>query len=212
LASPYLGPRVLEVGAGSGTMFRCILDHELAVALELDSGLVEVLRQRFDSRPNVSIIPGNVNQPSVLEHLRALSVDSVMTFNVLEHIQDDVAALRSIASVLKPGGSVAVLVPAFPGIFGAMDRGVGHIRRYRRRDLVRKMELAGFSVSEAHYVNMPGYLAWFINGRVLGATSPAGGPRLVALYDKVVIPLTRSLERTVHPPLGQSLFVAATRS
>jgi SAM-dependent methyltransferase len=212
LALPYLGTRVLEVGAGSGTMFECILERELAVALELDSGLAEVLRQRFDSRPNVAIVHGNVNQPAVLEDLRALNVDSVMTFNVLEHIEDDVAALRSIASVLKPGGSVAVLVPAFPGVFGAMDRGVGHIRRYRRPDLVRKMQRAGFSVSEAHYVNMPGYLAWFINGRVLRSPSPAGGPRLVALYDKVVIPLTRSLERTVHPPFGQSLFVAGTRS
>jgi len=211
MAAPYLGRRVLELGAGSGTMFSCLLDREHAVALELDPGLVQELEQRFDSRPNVTIIEGNVNEPAIIGSLRSLHVDSAMTINVLEHIEDDLSALRSIAAVLDPGGSLAVLVPAFPSIFGAMDRGVGHVRRYRRQGLVTKMESAGFSVLAAHYVNFPGYFAWFINGRVLRATSPAGGSRLVSLYDKTVIPMTRLLERAVHPPCGQSLFVVGSK-
>ena len=211
LASPYLGNRVLEVGAGSGTMFDCLGDRELAVALEIDPGFVQALEQRFDSRSNVTVMAGNINEPAIIGKLRTLRVDSAMSINVLEHIEDDGSALSSIASVLDPGGSLAVLVPAFPSIFGAMDRGVGHVRRYRRRELVTKMQTAGFSVSAAHYVNLPGFFAWFINGRVLHATSPAGGSRLISLYDKTVVPVTRLLERSFHPPCGQSLFVAGSK-
>ena len=211
MASPYLGSRVLEVGAGSGTMFNCVVERQHAVALEIDPSLVAELKRRFDSRSNVTVLHGSVNDPAVIDQLRALRVDSAMTFNVLEHIEDDVSALRSVASVLSPGDSLTVLVPAFPSIFGAMDRGVGHVRRYRRKELVSKMQVAGFSVVEAHYVNMPGYFAWFLNGRVLRATSPAGGSRLVSFYDKTVIPMTRLLEKTIDPPCGQSLFVAASR-
>ena len=210
MATPYLGNRVLEVGAGSGTMFNCVAEREIAVALEPDPGLVAELQQRFDSKSNVKVVQGNVNDPEVIDQVRALRIDSAMTFNVLEHIEDDRSALRSIASVLSPGGSLAVLVPAFPSIYGAMDEGVGHVRRYRRKELVGKMQEAGFSVVEAHYVNMPGYLAWFVNGRVLRAKSPTGGPRVVSFYDKTVIPTTRVLEKVANPPFGQSVFVAGT--
>lgn len=211
MASPYLGNRVLEVGAGSGTMFECLIGREHAVALEIDPGLVTELKLRFDSRADVTIVQGNVNDAAVIDELRALRVDSAMSFNVLEHIEDDVSALGAVASVLDPGAPLAVLVPAFPSIFGAMDRGVGHVRRYRRRELVTKMESAGFTVAEAHYVNLPGYFAWFVNGRVLRSSSPAGGPRLVSVYDKTVIPVTRLLEKAIDPPCGQSLFVAGVK-
>jgi len=211
LAAPFLGDRVVDVGAGSGTMFNCIADRDLAVALEPDPHLVRMLEKRFRSRPNVAVVKGGVNDIAVIEELRSMRIDSAMTFNVLEHIEDDESALRSIASVLSPGGSLAILVPAFPGIFGTMDRGVGHVRRYRRKELVTKMSRAGFSVSAAHYVNMPGYFAWFVNGRILRATSLAGGPRLVAVYDKTVVRVTCRLERVVRPPWGQSLFVAGSK-
>lgn len=211
LAAPYLGERVLEVGAGSGTMFSCILDRERAVAIEIDAELVQVLLDRFGQRPNVHVIHGNLTGSATAEAVRDLQVDSAMTFNVLEHIEDDGAALESIASVLNPGDTLAVLVPAFPGIYGAMDRGVGHVRRYRKKDLVVKMEDAGFSVLRAYYVNFPGYFAWFVNGRVLRADAPAGGSRMVSLYDSTVIPLAKRLEAMVRPPCGQSLFAVASR-
>jgi SAM-dependent methyltransferase len=211
MASPYLGSRVLEVGAGSGTIFECLVEREFAVALEIDPGLVSELERRFNARLNIKVVQGNVNDPAIVERLRALRIDSALSFNVLEHIEDDASALRSIASVLDPGACLAVLVPAFPGIFGAMDRGVGHVRRYRRHELVTKMESAGFAVAEARYVNMPGYFAWFVNGRVLRSSAPAGGPRLVAFYDKTVVPITRLLEKVVDPPFGQSLFVAGAK-
>ena len=210
LAAPYLGGRVLEVGAGIGTMLECVLDRELVVGLEVEPPLAAELRRRFGDAPNVRVIEGSINDPATLEELRLCRIDSAMTFNVLEHIEDDATALRSIASALRPGGNLAVFVPAFPSIYGAMDRGVGHVRRYRRPELVDKMRAAGFDVKAANYVNLPGYFAWFLNGRVLRSDAPAGGPKMVSLYDRTVIAATRRLERRIHPPFGASVFVAGT--
>jgi hypothetical protein len=156
-------------------------------------------------------VEGSVNDRHVMARLAELGVDSAVSFNVFEHIEDDRTALASVAEVLPSGGALAVFVPAFPGIYGQMDKGVGHVRRYRRPELVRKMEGAGFAVQRAHYVNLPGYVAWFVNGRVLRATSPVGGSRMVSAYDSVAVPVTRRVERMVRPPFGQSLFVAGRR-
>jgi len=212
LAAPFLGRRVLELGAGSGTMFECVLDRDLAVALEIDGELIKVLQKRFGQHPNVRVVHGSLSNTPTLEAVRGMRVDSAMTFNVLEHIEDDAGTLASIADVLGPGDTLSVLVPAFPSIYGAMDRGVGHVRRYRTKELVTKMGDAGFSVVKARYVNFPGFFAWFVNGRVLRSEFPAGGERLVSIYDKTVVPATRALERVVRPPCGQSLFVAGRRN
>jgi len=211
LADPHLGKRVLEVGAGSGTMLDCVVDREHAIGLEIDPGFACAMEERFQAHPNVSVVCGSVTQSATMQAVSALQPDSAMTFNVLEHIDDDEEALRSIASVLRPGDALAVLVPAFPAIFGAMDRGVGHVRRYRRSDLVAKMERAGFDVPVAHYVNAVGYFAWFVNGRVLRSTAPVGGARAIDRYDRHVIPVLRRIERSWRPPFGQSLFAVGTR-
>jgi SAM-dependent methyltransferase len=211
LAAPYLGDRVLEVGAGTGTMFSCIADREHAVAIEPDQDLFQELDRRFGASPNVSLICGNLEDDATVATLRQASLDSAMMFNVLEHIEDDVSVLRVLASVLGAGGRLAIFVPAFPGIFGSMDRAVGHVRRYRRPDLVAKMQATGFTVKAAYYVNLPGYFAWFVNGRVLRSQSPAGGARMVSMYDRAVVPATRAAERRVHPPFGQSLLVVGVK-
>jgi SAM-dependent methyltransferase len=143
--------------------------------------------------------------------LKDLRLDSALSVNVLEHIDDDTAALRAMWSFLAPGNTMTVFVPAFPSIFGAMDVGVGHVRRYRKRELVAKVQAAGFSVLDVRYVNLPGFFAWFINGRVLRRNQPLGGSRLVAFYDRTVIMVARLVESVIRPPFGQSLFLAARR-
>ena len=203
---------MLEVGAGTGTLFECLLDREHAVGLEIDPLLAASLRTRFDGRSNVTVVEGNVNDEAVLARLSELDVDSAVSFNVFEHIEDDRAAFASVAQILPRGSSFAVFVPAFPSIFGQMDRGVGHVRRYRRPELTAKLEHAGFTVVRARYVNLPGYVAWFVNGRILRAASPVGGAQTVSIYDSVVVPVTRRIERIIRPPFGQSLFVVGRRA
>jgi SAM-dependent methyltransferase len=134
-----------------------------------------------------------------------------MSFNVLEHIADDTAVLRNVFDVLPPGGRFVCFVPAFPSIYGSIDRALGHVRRYTRAEMKAKMAGAGFVTVEARYMNFIGYFAWFVAGRVVRLDSFGEAGSTVKAYDRLVIPISRSLERLLPPPFGQSLLAVGER-
>jgi SAM-dependent methyltransferase len=135
------------------------------------------------------------------------SHSAAVAYNVLEHIPEDVAALRGFAKLLRPGGAVVLIVPAFEFAMGRFDRAVGHQRRYRVAGLRAALEEASLRVERIHYVNSLGLLAWFVGMRLLRMT-PAEGP-VLTVWDRGVIPVLRRLERGRQPPFGQSVFAVA---
>jgi hypothetical protein len=137
----------------------------------------------------------------MVETLRPHALDSAMTSNVLEHVEDDRGALRNIASLLPPGAPIYVLVPAFDAIYGAHDEADHHFRRYTKRSFREMVAPLPISVERQYYMNFPGFFAWYVLGRVV--KKPLGEGE-VGLYDKV-IPLIRAIEERVRPPIGQSL-------
>ena len=127
-----------------------------------------------------------------------------MAFNVLEHIPDHVQALRAAHRLVRPGGRVIMLVPAFEFAMSRFDRTVGHVRRYTKRSLAQAFRDAGLEPELVHYVNAPGLPAWFVGMRLLGMT-PGEGP-VLRVWDSVVVPAARAVESRVRPPFGQSVF------
>ena len=135
--------------------------------------------------------------------------DSAVLINVLEHIPDDSGALRVIYEGLRPGGTLAVFVPAYEALYSEFDRSIGHFRRYRRSTLATALSHAGFDVPAAHYVNAPGTFAWWLVVRQLGATPTQGG--LAGLYDRAVVPWARRVEAIAPPRFGQSVFAVGQK-
>ena len=211
-AAPFVGRRVLEVGAGIGTMTACVADRELVVALETSKSYADHMRRAFADNPAVRVVEGDVTDAGLMAQLAEHRFDSAITFNVLEHIEDDVAALRGIHDALLPGGSLAALVPAGRALYCDMDRSVGHHRRYTRRELVSKARRVGFEVVQARHVNVTGYLLWLVRGRVMRKSTITGGAgRLLDAYDRHLVPRLRALEMRWSPPFGQSLLLVGRR-
>lgn len=202
---PYLGGRVLDVGAGIGTFSELAASAcELVVAVEPDAGFAAALRQRFAGRANVVVVEaGAESLDTELEPL-----DAIICLNVLEHIPDHEGALRRFHERLRPGGHLLILVPAHPFLFGAIDRALHHERRYRRESLRTLLERCGFTVTEIRYVNPVGALGWLVSGRVLRSEQIPSGP--LRLYDRIV-PLLRALDR-VEVPFGLSVWAVARRA
>ncbi|MEX2291836.1 MAG: class I SAM-dependent methyltransferase [Mycobacteriales bacterium] len=203
LALPYLGDDPLEVGSGLG---HYAADWAAAgvprwTASEADPGRLDALRTRFAGDPVVRVRELSVPITGTAEH------SAVVAYNVLEHIPDDVGALRGFAGLLRPGGRVVLVVPAFPSAMSNFDRAVGHQRRYRRRTLRAAAEQAGLQVEVLHHVNSIGLLAWYVHMRVMGAQPRAG--LSLQIFDKVFVPVLRRLEARVPPPAGLSLFLVA---
>jgi SAM-dependent methyltransferase len=199
LALPYLGHDAVEIGSGTGDYAADIAAEGVRVcASEVGSDRLARLRSRFEGASLVRVIELRAPAAQNGNH------SSAFAFNVLEHIEDDVGALKSFARLVRPGGRVVLFVPAFPFAMSSFDRRIGHVRRYRREHIRRVMTEAGLEVEVLHHVNAPGLVAWFIGMRLLRMT-PSAGP-LLRLWDRRVIPVARWLETRVRPPFGQSLF------
>jgi SAM-dependent methyltransferase len=137
------------------------------------------------------------------------SFDSVVLVNVLEHIEDDAAALRDILTGLRPGGTVVLFVPAFQALYSEFDRLVGHYRRYRKGELAALVRGAGFEVVESRYVNCIGALAWWVVARQLGRFPKSRSA--MRAYDRTVVPVIRAVESRWTPPFGQSVLCIGRR-
>jgi SAM-dependent methyltransferase len=201
LAAPWLGSDPLEVGSGLGDQAAEWVElRGRFTASEADPTRLAHLRRRFADDPRVRVRRLQVPLAVTTSH------SSVLAFNVLEHINDDVEAARAFGRLAVPGGWVVVLVPAFGFAMGRFDAELGHYRRYTRGSLATTLEAAGLQVRVCHYVNALGLCAWTLGVRVLGMR-PRAGPALRA-YDALVPALER-LEQVRRPPFGQSVFAVA---
>lgn len=202
----HLGQRVLEIGAGIGTITRVLEPgRELLIALEVDRFYVDRLKNMFRGKPHVRPYLSDVALAD-WEALKAERLDTIVLSNVLEHIPDDGAAVRRFRQILPPGGKVLILVPALPELYGAIDEAVGHYRRYTPELLRKVLEENGFAVDTLEWMNLVGIPGWFMNSRVLRRRAV---PKLqLKLYDKLA-PLLAEAERRVKLPVGMSLFAVA---
>ena len=142
----YIGNEVLEIGAGMGNLTRALSrKRKRYVATEVDGKHLTRLRSRLQNRGNVEIGRCDLTKASDFAPFME-SMDTVVCLNVLEHIEDDLAALRNIYSVLQPGGCALILVPEGQEIYGRMDEVLGHFRRYSEALLQSRLQEAGFTV------------------------------------------------------------------
>ncbi|MDQ2871395.1 MAG: glycosyltransferase [Acidobacteriota bacterium] len=209
-----IGRRVLEIGAGFGNLTRHIAQdgdegRELVVASDLDPVAVEYLKGVFREDPRVRVASYEFPlAPPVRAELQAMEIDTIVCCNVLEHIEQDQATLADMHALLKPGGRLALLVPALQKIYGTLDEHLLHFRRYEKADLEAKLKSAGFSIEDCRFVNRPGVFGWWLNGRVLKRkVLPRGQLRAFSL----ILPLLRREEKS-PPAYGLSLLAIAKRA
>jgi len=204
LVSREIGRRVVEVGCGVGNFTGLLLDREAVIAVDPDAECIGRVRARYGDRANLHTAAADACDEAFLEVAR-FRPDSVVCLNVLEHIEDDEGAVRNMASVTPGGGVVVLLLPAFPALFGPIDRNLGHWRRYRRGDIERLAGAGGLRVRRARYLNIAGFFGWWMNARVLRRDTQSAAQ--IATFDRVVVPVMSRIESALPAPFGQSLFV-----
>lgn len=191
----------LEFGAGIGTLARRWQNTvgQAPDCVELDPDLRRILSGRgFRAFANVA------EAGRTYRH--------VYTSNVLEHIEDDMAALGQLRDVMLPGGMIAIYVPACMAIYSALDRKIGHFRRYGRAELRQKLLDSGFCIDLIEYRDCAGFLAWWLSSRLAGAETAAISPGMLRCYDRFCYPVSRLLDRLgMSRVLGKNLFALARK-
>ena len=194
---------VLEFGAGIGTLSQLWLSRTgvRPECLEIDESLRKIIVGRgfrcYDSLDAIS-----------------KAYDGIYTSNVLEHIEDDVAVLKRLHRLLKPGGMLAIYVPAFMLLYSHIDASVGHYRRYGKKDLLSRLEQAQFAILECRYVDSIGFFAWL----ALKMIGPRKGgsddlDRKLRVYDTYGYPVSAFLDELLFKHLfGKNILAIARRT
>src|SRR5213082_1511335 len=151
-------PRLLDVGCGTGGNLEMLSEFGAVEGVDVSQDAVEFCRAR-------GVAPVKQAAAEDLPY-NDESFDLVTGFDVIEHLDDDVAGLREMRRVLRPGGRVMVIVPAFMWLWGVQDDVSHHRRRYTLSSLRRVMTEAGFEVERATYANIT-FFAPILAGRAL---------------------------------------------
>ncbi len=207
--------RVLDVGCSIGNLTHILADRlkddgsdSHVTGVEIIPEAAERFHRRFHHRPDLAVVCGDI-MADVRELEAVGPFDAAVSFNVLEHMEDDLAALRAIGKRLRPGGRIGLLVPGGGDkLYGTLDSLDRHFRRYTPARLRTRLEAAGFEVLHIRKLNALGAILWFLKGRVL--RSRRFDPGEVRLFDRLV-PALRRVERMFGPPFGQSLAAVARR-
>lgn len=209
---PYLGARVVEVGAGSGSFTRLLAAEPIAAltAIEPAPEMFARLQGTVSGlRGDVAVSAVNGYLDDFSAQLRGGGVSSCVLVNVLEHVEDDVAELARVREVLDAGGHACLFVPALMALYSPFDEAIGHIRRYRKQELEDKCAAAGLTVCHARYFDLLGILPWLVRFKLLRARGLGAGS--VRAYDSLGVRLMRMLESRVAPPVGKNVIVVARR-
>lgn len=208
--------RVLDAGCSTGNITAVAADwllgqklpagEPLIVGIEIMARAVEEFRSQHGNRAEMKVIQGNMlSPPQDLQELAPF--DAAFSANVLEHIEDDVEALRAIGRLLIPGGRLGLFVPGGGDfLYGTLDSLDRHFRRYTVPKLRSRLELAGYEVEGVRFVNSAGFFLWYFKGRILRSKQFHIGE--VKGFDRMV-PFFMKLDQVLGPHFGQSLAAIA---
>ena len=209
LFRPFIGRRVLEVGAGIGTMSRKLVrSADLVVGIEPNANCLARLESAMHGEPKFTMLSCHLEECD-LDDLRRKQLDTIYCVNVLEHIEDDVAALRMFKELIVPGGHVLIYVPAVQAAYGPLDAELGHHRRYGKRTLSAAFAAAGLDLIRLKYANPIGLIGWMYNSHVTKARHHS--LEQVKLFERFVAPWALPLERLIPPPIGSSLVAVGRK-
>ena len=192
--------KVLDFGAGIGTLsniWNKLEDTSSITCLEPDEGQVKIILERG------------------LSGFTSLSVDSafdyIFTSNVLEHIDDDRAAIKFLFNHLSLDGKVGIFVPANKFIYSHIDKKLEHFRRYDKKELIEKVAGAGFKIDSCVFVDSIGLFAWLFL-KIFKLQISESGSRLLPIYDKFIWPISQFLDNLGLKYLfGKNLLLLACK-
>lgn len=203
----YALNRILEVGCAVGNFTKKIINRDCVCAIDVEDGYIRTIKNTFKDSANFKAFKYDISSAEVRE-LKQEKFDTIVCFNVLEHIDKDDIALDNMYHLLEKGGHLCLIVPAFQLIFGEMDATDNHYRRYTKRLIMEKIGRAGFNIVKAKYINTLGFFGWWFNGKIMKRRFIPF--RQTLIFDKIV-PFIGFVESFLNPPFGQSLVLIAKK-
>jgi 2-polyprenyl-3-methyl-5-hydroxy-6-metoxy-1,4-benzoquinol methylase len=201
---PFCSGKILEIGSGIGNISGFFIEDKADIYLtDIRENYCEVLRKKFSGASGVQQM--DLTHPDFdLQYTNHLGkYDSVFALNVIEHIKNDSLAIENCNKLLKPGGNLVILVPAYQQLYNRFDVELEHFRRYTKDQLGQIFISNKFQVVHAQYFNFMGIPGWYVSGKLQkNRTIPK---TQMSLYNRLV-PIFRIIDRLVFNKMGLSVI------
>ena len=199
----FLNGEILEIGCGIGNFTKSLTDYGQVWAIDIDNYNLTKTK-RIIKRDKVGF--GDIEKGEFFFNKKKF--DTIVCINVLEHIEDDIKAVKNLYQLLKPKGVLILLVPSHPTLYGQIDRSIGHFRRYSKNILNEILKKVGFKIIKSRRLNFLGSIGWFIAGKILKESKIKKDQ--VKIFN-LFAPLVLKLEDLFEPPIGTSILTIAQR-
>lgn len=201
---PFCKGAVLEVGSGTGNISEFFVNNKYDISVsDLRENYRIILKDKFNL-PENKVLDLDIVAPDFDIKSKELlnSFDSVFSLNVVEHIKDDDLAIKNMVKLLKPGGNLVILVPAYQALYNNFDTTLEHYRRYNKKSLTKLMGNYGEIIS-SFYFNAVGTLGWWVSGKLFkNKMIPEGEMKL---YNSLV-PIIKIVDKVTFNKVGLSVI------
>lgn len=201
--------KILEIGSGIGNISKHFVEDKQDISLtDLRDNYLHTLHKNFPEYSN-SIFKLDIAHSEFDNRYASMfeKYDTVFALNVVEHIENDREAISNIKKLIKPGGKIIILVPAFQSLYNSFDKALEHYRRYTKKDLVALIS-SQFTVIHSQYFNVFGILGWFVSGQLLKKkTIPRNQ---MELYDNLIL-VSKALDKLVFNSIGLSVIAVGEK-
>ncbi|MFO7616345.1 MAG: class I SAM-dependent methyltransferase [Bacteroidales bacterium] len=209
---PWCRGEILEIGSGIGNISDFFIREGASIHLsDIREGYCQKLTEHYGHHPNVTGIETiDLADKEFDQRYRHLlnRFDTVFALNVVEHIFDDQLALTNCHRLLKPGGRVVILVPAYQWLYNNFDRELEHYRRYNRKNLGELLKSTNFNVIHSQYFNAAGMAGWFVSGKIQRHRMiPLGQMRL---FNRLVV-IFRLIDKLIFHSVGISVIMVGKK-
>ena len=208
---PFLQGNILEIGSGIGNISAFFLTDNATITLsDTDVFYIQKLKNKFYSFQNLNgVLLIDIQDPcfETTYDLIKEQYDSIFLLNVLEHVADDTAALKNCRFLLKPGGTLLILTPAYSLLYSSLDKALGHYRRYTKSQLNYLLQMNNLVPKKSFYFNALGIVAW-LYGKILRLkTIPATE---MGLFNKIT-PFAKFIDKIMFRKIGLSVLIAGEK-
>ena len=209
---PYCSGKILEIGSGIGNISQFFIEANASITLsDIRKNYCNQLKKRFSNSPALEeVLLIDLTDPDFENKYQEYekTFDTVFALNVVEHIEDDSLALKNCHFLLKDGGTLLILVPAYQSLYCRFDKELGHFRRYTKKTLGKIFKLNNFHIKDSRYFNAMGIFGWIFSGKILREkTIPEGQ---MDLYNKLV-PVFRIIDKMFLRSFGLSVIIVGSK-
>jgi len=210
--SKNLDGKILEVGSGIGNISACFLrDKRQLYLTDIRDNYCDYLKHQFSEDPSL----GSISKLDLVHpDFDSLYADQLDTFdglfalNVVEHIEDDNLAIANCKKLLKKGGRLVILVPAYQGLYNGFDKALEHYRRYNKSSLSKLFVDNKLEITRKQYFNFVGIFGWYFSGNILKKEVLPKGQMKV--YN-MLVPIFKIIDKIVLNRAGLSVIVEGVK-